>query len=366
MRSNPDTTELSLIKPGITRLGIGLSLLIALLYTLFYNALLSNAEDIPFLAALTGTILSTFVKLVLLFGSWYLIVRELHSLNSWAKAGLHFLGATVYSVVWYYGYLYLFDMFFGIEFLQGGGFIEDRIWVILSAFFEYVIVFSIIHVIVSIQKLKEREQQAAELRELSNRQQIANLKAQLNPHFLFNTLNIINAMVSKDVDQTRNMIAGLSDMLRYSIGSFEKEWVALSEEMEFVEQYLELEKHRYGDRLQYNILMDEELTNVEIPPMIIQPIVENAVKHGIGPTEKGGTIKITLTHNRNYMTVAVTDTGRGLTDPEEVKSSNGIGVRNTDEHLEKRYGEDSKLQFESVVPDGTKVWFRIPLGGDNQ
>lgn len=366
MKNDLDTTAPDLEKPAVSRWGIGLALLIAFLYTLLYTALLSNAENVPFLAAFTGTVLSTFIKLVLLFGSWFVIVRELHDLNSWKKIGLHFVAAIMYSVVWYFGYIFLFDLFFGIEFLRGGGFIENRTWVMLSAFFEYVIVFSIIHVIVSLQKLKERERQAAELRELSNRQQIANLKAQLNPHFLFNTLNSINAMVSKDVDQTRKMISGLSDMLRYSIGSFEKQWVALSEEVEFVKQYLDLEKHRYGNRLQYKIDMDEELRNVEIPPMIIQPIVENAVKHGIAPTDKAGTIKVSLTHNSDYMEVAVTDTGRGLADPEEAKSSNGIGIRNTDEHLAKRYGEDSKLQFESIDPHGTKVWFRIPLGGDSQ
>ncbi len=159
------------------------------------------------------------------------------------------------------------------------------------------------------------------------------------------------------------MITGLSDMLRYSIRSFEKDRVALSEELEFVRQYLELEKHRYGNRLDYSISLAADLSNVEIPPMIIQPIVENAVKHGIAPTEEGGQVTIHIKQDGEEMTVLVKDTGRGLTDQEEIKSSDGIGIRNTDEYLEKRYGEQSKLQFESLNPHGTKVWFSIPLGG---
>lgn len=366
MNKHLDAFEVESSKPQVTLRGGGLAIFIVFLYTLFYTGMLVYTDNVPLVSAFIGSGLSMFLKGLLLFGSWYLIVRELYNTTGWTKLILHLLNGIVFAVVWYYSYLFFFDLFFGIQFLEGGGFIDDKGWVMFSAYFEYGIVFSIIHAIDSVKKLRERERQAAELRELSNRQQIANLKAQLNPHFLFNTLNSINAMVSKDVDQTRNMIAGLSDMLRYSIGSFEKEWVVLSDEIEFVKQYLELEKHRYGDRLQYSIDMDKELANVEIPPMIVQPIVENAVKHGIGPTEEGGSIEIYLTHNSDCMKVAVTDTGRGLTDAEEVKSSNGIGIRNTDEHLQKRYGEDSKLQFESVDPHGTKVWFRIPLGGDSQ
>lgn len=361
MDNNLDTLELRLGKPAITWLGFGLALFIALLYTLLYTLVLTNAENVPFLSAFLGTIISTGIKLLLFFVSWYLIVREGHDLSSWIKLVFHFGAAVVCSVIWYYGYLYLFDLFFGIEYLQGGGFIEDRIWVILSAFFEYVIVFSIIHVIDSIRKLKERERQAAELRELSNQQQIANLKAQLNPHFLFNTLNSINAMVSKDVEQTRSMIARLSEMLRYSLKSFEREKVSLREELDFVEKYLELEKHRFGERLDHEINVDKELVNVEVPPMTIQPLVENAITHGINPSDQGGTVTVNIYRQRGDMKVEVIDTGRGIADPDHLLSSDGIGIRNTDTHLKKRYGKDSALQFDSIDSEGTKVWFTIPL-----
>lgn len=361
MNNNLDAIELRSEKTAITWLGLGLALLIALLYTLFYALVLANAENVPFLSALLGTLVSTAIKFLLLFGSWYLIVREGHDFSSWIKLLLHLGVAVVYSVIWYYGYLYLFDLFFGIEHLQGGGFIENRMWVIFSAFFEYVIVFSIFHIIDSIRKLKERERQAAELRELSNRQRIANLKAQLNPHFLFNTLNSINAMVSKDVDRTRSMIARLSEMLRYSLKSFEREKVSLREELNFVEKYLELEKHRFGERLDYEINVDKELVNVEVPPMTIQPLVENAVKHGISSSDQGGTVTVEVSRHREGMKVEVTDTGQGVSDFEQLKSSDGIGIRNTDKHLKKRYGQDSALQFDSVDSEGTKVWFSIPL-----
>lgn len=363
MTQEIDTLEIEYPKPQITLRGIGLALFIGFLYSMFYAGIIHYADNVSILSAFLGSALSTSIKVLLLFGSWYLIVRKCYKCSGWVKLILHIFGGITFVVIWYYSYLFLFDLFIGIEYLAGGGFIENRIWVMFSVCFDYGIVFSIIHVIDSVKKLRERERQAAKLQELSNKQQIANLKAQLNPHFLFNTLNSINAMVSKDVDQTRDMITGLSDMLRYSIRSFEKDRVALSEELEFVRQYLELEKHRYGDRLQYSIILDEDLSNVEIPPMIIQPIVENAVKHGIAPTEEGGEVNISISQDSEEMMISIEDTGRGLSDPEEVRSSTGIGVRNTDEYLQKRYGGQSKLHFESLNPHGTKVWFRIPLGG---
>ena len=363
MNQQIDTLEIEYSKPQVTLRGIGLALFILLLYTLFYTGMLVYGRNVPLVSAFLGSALSMSIKGSLLFGIWYLIVRELYYTSGWTKLIFHILAGITFAIIWYYSYLFLFDLFFGIEYLEGGGFIEDKIWVIFSGYFEYGIVFAIIHVIDSIKKLREREQQATKLQELSNQQQIANLKAQLNPHFLFNTLNSINAMVPKDVGQTRDMIAGLSDMLRYSIGSFEKERVALSEEVEFVRQYLELEKHRYGDRLRYSIAVDENMSNVEIPPMIIQPIVENAVKHGIAPTEMGGQVDISISEEGEKMTISVEDTGRGLENSEEIRSSDGIGIRNTDEHLQKRYGQQSKLHFESLQPHGTEVWFSIPLGG---
>ncbi|WP_445665637.1 sensor histidine kinase [Fodinibius sp. AD559] len=363
MSTDFDSMELRLEKPQLSTRGVGLALSVAFLYLLFYTAIISNVEDVPLIAAFINSALSASIKVLLLFGSWYLIIREMYKFSGWIKLAAHVFAGVIFAVGWYYSYLWIFDLLFGLEFLEGGGFLEEKTWIMSSAYFEYAITFSVIHIMDSMKKLRLRKQQAAELRELSTRQQIANLKAQLNPHFLFNTLNSINAMVSKDVGQTRDMITGLSDMLRYSIRSFEKDRVALSEELEFVRQYLELEKHRYGDRLQYAIAIDEDLSNVEIPPMIIQPIVENAVKHGIAPTEEGGEVNISISHDGEEMTVSVEDTGRGLDDPEEVNSSDGIGIRNTDEHLQKRYGRQSKLQFESLNPHGTKVWFRIPLGG---
>lgn len=361
MDTKPELIELQSEKPEITRLGLGLGVLIAFLYAVLYTAILSYVEHILFAEAFLGTVLSTLIKICVLFGIWYLLVRELYHLRGWVKLILHIIVGLAYVFVWYHSYLFVFDQLIGLEYLKGGGFIQDKIWIMISTYFEYAIIFSVIHIIESVKKLRKRERQAAELRELSNQQQIASLKAQINPHFLFNTLNSINAMVSKDVGQTRSMIAKLSEMLRYSLESFERERISLIEEIAFVGKYLEFEKHRCGDRLDYSINMDEELSAVEIPPMTIQPLVENAVKHGIAPTEEGGTVTLSAFQKGSTMKVEVIDTGQGMGDPQKLENSDGIGIRNTDKHLKKRYGKESALQFDQITPSGTKVWFTIPI-----
>lgn len=355
------TKDLNTTKPSITGIGISISVVIGLLYTAFYAVLLVYSESVPVYGAVLGMFISTCIKFVLLFGSWWIVIRAMHIYSNWSKVLVHIFFSIVYAGGWYLGYLEFTKFVFGIEILEGGGFIENRTWVLFSAVFEYAIVFSVIHIIYSMKKLQERDKLAAELKELSTKQQIANLKAQLNPHFLFNTLNSIHSMVSRDVNQTREMISKLSELLRYSLESFEKKLVPLREELNFVKKYLELEKHRFGERLVYNINVDEHLKDIEIPPMIIQPLVENAVKHGILPSRNGGSVMVVISQIDDKMSVQITDTGQGMPDDFQKNHSDGIGIRNTDQQLKKRYGEEYGLAFDAVQPAGTKASFHIPL-----
>src|SRR5699024_9803219 len=235
-----------------------------------------------FIYALTGIAISSTIMALLMIPAWFIIVRGLYQFSGWLKAAAHIITGIIYSFSWYFLYLWLFDLLVGREML-GANFTQNRGWIMFSTFTVYVITFAVIRTIESRKRLRIKERQTAELKELSRQQEIATLKAQLNPHFLFNTLNSINASVTKDPEGTREMISKLSDILRYSLESFEKEQVSLSEELNFVKTYLALEKHRLGSRLKIEFNIDNNLQNVPIPPMIFQPLVENAVKHGIAP-----------------------------------------------------------------------------------
>lgn len=349
----------SLTKPGVTLKGALLVLLFAGLYTLLSTFILLQTENIPVFAAFLSNLLSTILKVILLIGAWYVIVRELYMMKGSVKLVLHILAGIGFVLLWHYAYLGLFDLIFDISYLEGSGLLEEPEWIWFSNFTEYGVVFAVIHIVYSVQELSERERQAAELRELSRKQEIAGLKAQLNPHFLFNTLNSISAAASRDVAETRTMIEKLSEMLRYSLYSYERDLVKLEEELEFIRKYLELEKTRFGERLEFRIKAPDSLQHYLIPPMTIQPLVENAVRHGIASLEDGGELTVEIDGGSEGLSVAVEDTGPGISTNQDLDNS-GVGLRNTDQLLKRRFGQNSGLHINQLEPSGTRVSFFIP------
>jgi len=346
-------------KPKVTWKGIGLTALFGLLYTLLNTTIITGTNEVSFINIFIGELLSTFILIAYMVAVWWLLVREFHNMKGGYLLLLHLgLGALV-SYAWFHSFVWVFGLIFNIEWL-GEAFFENRYWIMLSTFLIYAVAFSFIHIMYAIRRKREDEQRIARWKEHSRQLELANLKAQLNPHFLFNTLNSINAYVTKDPDETRRMIAQLADMLRYSLDSFEKESVRLEEELDFTETYLALEKKRLGERLMYRFHKDSEIEDLSVPPMIIQPLVENAVRHGINPTNKKGNIEVVIKQENEKAKVSISDTGRGL-NPDEALSSNGIGLRNTNEVLTNKYGTKSQLQFSENTEGGACVYFYIPL-----
>jgi LytS/YehU family sensor histidine kinase len=194
--------------------------------------------------------------------------------------------------------------------------------------------------------------------------ELAVLKAQLNPHFLFNTLNSINALVSSDPEAARRVLAQLAEVLRYSLESDRQPLVPLAEELRFVETYLTIEKARFGRRLQVKTEIDESAKPLLVPPMILQPLAENAVKHGIAPKEEGGELSLRVQRQNGHLEFEVADNGVGTNGANTNDSLNhGRGLHNTDLRLRKMFGEDSGLQV-SNGKDGFRVKFRIPVNSD--
>lgn len=181
------------------------------------------------------------------------------------------------------------------------------------------------------------------------------LKAQINPHFLFNALNNIRALILEDHMKARDMVSHLSELLRYSIQFNNNEKVTIAEELEIVNKYLELESIHYEKRLEYTIVNDSDISQVKIPPMIIQLMAENAVKHGISQVKKGGTIEIHLSHDDDSLTIEVTNSGK-LKQTE----SNGIGIRNATERIRILFDKepDFNLRQEGEMVKST---LKLPL-----
>lgn len=347
-------------KPETTPRGAGLAVFFGLIYTLLNTVIIASSNESPFSGIFISELISTLILIIYMIPVWFLMVQKLYDRKALHLFLLHIgLGALV-SYAWYSSFVWVFGLLFDIEHL-GDAFFDNKYWILLSTFLVYTVTFSAIHIMYAIRRKRQDEDRITRWKEHSRQLELANLKAQLNPHFLFNTLNSINAYVTKDPNETRRMIAQLADMLRYSLDSFEKDTVRLNEELDFTETYLSLEKKRLGDRLTFNIKIDSDLDDILVPPMIIQPLVENAVKHGINPTNKAGTIKVIIEkHDSESVMISISDTGMGV-NPDKALSSNGIGLRNTNEVLTNKYGPESQLQFGKNSDGGARIYFYIPI-----
>ena len=198
--------------------------------------------------------------------------------------------------------------------------------------------------------------------------EIRRLQAQINPHFLFNSLNTIASFCRTRPDRARELILDLSNYMRRNLDQ-SKGFITLKEELEQVEAYLAIEQARFGERVKYTLRVGDGCENWPIPSLVIQPVVENAVKHGITPQEQGGTVTVSIEQDGVLLTVVVTDDGVGMAEetvgrlynPEELASvTEGIGVRNTIHRLMRTYGPTSQVAIESRENEGTRVSFAIP------
>jgi sensor histidine kinase YesM len=189
----------------------------------------------------------------------------------------------------------------------------------------------------------ENETKLSKLRELKSKAELNALHSRINPHFLYNSLNSIAGLAHVNADQTEHMALSLSKLFRYSINKEQSDWTTLKEELEMVKIYLDVEKVRFGERLVYSVEIDKELEEQQIPRFIIQPLVENAVKHGISKLVEGGEIKVSITKEGNNIFIAVADTGN----PFESDLTPGFGLQSIYDKLEILYGDKFEMNFEN-------------------
>jgi two-component system, LytTR family, sensor kinase len=193
--------------------------------------------------------------------------------------------------------------------------------------------------------------------------QLQALKMQLQPHFLFNTLHSISALVHKDPQAADKMIARLGDFLRLTLDSAGIQEVPLRQELEFLKSYLDIERIRFKDRLSVEMSIESQTLEARLPNLILQPIVENAIRHGIAPHIAAGRIEIAARRFNGSLQVQITDNGPGL-----VTNGNngrilkeGVGLANTQARLQQLYGDDSRLDLANTARGGLSVTLEIPF-----
>jgi two-component system LytT family sensor kinase len=186
------------------------------------------------------------------------------------------------------------------------------------------------------------------------------LEAQLHPHFLFNTLHAISTLVHTQPDAADRMISRLSDLLRITFSHSGAARVPLHEELEFLQKYLEIEQTRFRDRLTVGYEIDPDTLDAEVPRLILQPIVENAIKHGIAPRSGPGTVRISARREGEELRLEVRDNGIGLSGGARARLNDGVGLSNTRARLECLYGDAHTLEF-SDAGQGLAVEMRFPF-----
>ncbi len=224
----------------------------------------------------------------------------------------------------------------------------------------YCFVVSISHAWRFFQRSRERERKAAELEASLARAKLQALRMQLQPHFLFNTLHAISTLVHKNPAAADEMIGNLSELLRVAMDDSEQQEIPLAKEMDFLERYLEIQMVRFGDRLRVEKKIDPSLSAALVPPMILQPLVENAMKHGIEPHAIQGMVRIEARRKGEFIQLSVSDTGGGLRRPVVTTGRGGIGLANTQGRLEALYGGRFRFQLENGAQGGLIVWMEIP------
>jgi LytS/YehU family sensor histidine kinase len=214
------------------------------------------------------------------------------------------------------------------------------------------------HAVTFYRDLKERKLKAVELESLLHQARLETLRSQLHPHFLFNTLHSIAELVHENPPLAEQLILRLAELLREALKTPARQEVPLADEIKFIRSYLEIEQMRLGERLSIEWDIDQETLVALVPSLVLQPLVENAIQHGIAALAQPGRLSIRSRREQGFLHLQVRDTGAGLR-AETDKTEGGIGLTNTKDRLQHLYG--ARQRFELVNDNGLVVNVRIPF-----
>jgi len=231
---------------------------------------------------------------------------------------------------------------------------------IYSEMITYLALAALVHIVLIYRHNRQQDLRASRLETELAQAQLQALKMQIHPHFLFNTLNSISGCVYKDQELAVRMISRLSELLRLTLETGEETEIPLDEELAISEKYLAIEQLRFADRLKVVTEIGPLAGDQLVPALILQPLVENAIRHGISPRIEGGTITIRAAVEKERLVIEVRDDGKGLRPPCR-ESGTGIGLKNIRSRLRQRYGDAAGLVLAPVESGGCRATLTLPL-----
>jgi two-component system, LytTR family, sensor kinase len=231
----------------------------------------------------------------------------------------------------------------------------------LTFLIAYALIVSVTLTVDARENMARQMTEAARLSEELSNAQLAALRRQIDPHFMYNTLNAITSLVREHLnDAAVNMLVGLSEFLRRSSQDSHRSQVALQEEVEYLQRYVDIQKARFGERLQVSMDIPADLLRAQVPNLLLQPLVENAIKHGIAKRVAGGAVRVAGVHRDSCLRLTVYNDAPVLpADWETAKT--GVGLRNLRTRLQILHGKESELQLRRASPGGVEVVVTLPF-----
>ena len=330
-----------------------------------YVALFTDRAQ-PFHLLLALNITYWYAWAVLVPGMLWMSRRYRFGRHTWKRAAAMHVGGVVvftlaHAVLWVTCRVLIMEAFAGREVSWWTYFQElffkNFDWEMMT----YWAVIGLSHALDFHRESQERELTAAQLRTRLAEANLQALQRQLHPHFLFNTLNTISALMHRDTEAADAMLERLGDLLRLTLDRVGTQHVSLKDELDFLRKYLEIEKTRFAERLQVHIEVDLDTLDAAVPNLVLQPLVENALRHGIGPKIGGGRVDISARRDGQDLRLEVRDNGVGLTSDAFHK---GVGLTNTRSRLEHLYGDRYRFECHTPPGGGLLVTVVIPFTSD--
>jgi two-component system, LytTR family, sensor kinase len=230
----------------------------------------------------------------------------------------------------------------------------------LTGFYKYWALVGVYSAFLYARRTRMQQVHAAQLETRLAQAELQALRMQLHPHFLFNTLHAVSMLNFSDVDAANRMLVRLSDLLRMSLVNAGKQHVPLREEMDFLRKYLEIEQTRFHDRLRVEINVDEQILDAEVPNLVLQPLVENAIRHGVSRSSQAGVIEISARRFNDDVVLKVCDNGPGMPLPFDPDEHAGIGLSTTITRLKQLYGDRHSFSIGPRREGGTCAEIVMP------
>ncbi|MFY9221129.1 MAG: histidine kinase [Blastocatellia bacterium] len=341
-------------------------------FSIVNTANLASGDLKPFYYPLIWEMTGAYSGFLLLPGIlWLINLFPICRQNLVKHLFIHLAGSVVYgffhTILMKFSRIFIYSLF-GLGFYDYGDMRYRFLMEYHKQFIWYILVLATYHSIVYYQTNKERELKTAELElkasQLDNQLtqvQLQALKAQINPHFLFNTLNMISSLMYEDVKAADKMLVKLSNFLRMTLEKGNSQKILLSQELEFVTNYLDIMKARFPDKLDVKIDVEANLQTALVPSMLLQPLVENSIKHNDLSDKDKYKITIKAYREQGKLILCVLDNGRGIKDKEQDIFQQGIGLSNIQTRLKQLYAGKHKLNIANKANSGLEVLIELPL-----